>query len=399
MEFILWLLPFLRYSHWDAARNGKHDGRTNIPPKEQALNPPYIMQLKNCYEENIDRLAQNWKRRDEKLFVQYCTTKQQVETLEKHLRRAEEDLANAKRDEAEAQAEYQKHFHTPAKWYLLIASIIGLAEFPLNSLIFQVFGEEKYLTFALAAGLAIVVPIAAHYFGGYLKQGVLREGKISSLTAMVAVIGFLVALLFGGVSYIREQYVENAGVAKLDFTTIVVTFLALNLLMFVVASIVSYNSHDLIASKYYQNRGAAQKLKKNAQRRVNLFEERLKKAMERLRVIVAARTKQFEHIQNEMKEHRDIGQKLISLYHSHNLRARADNEMPKCFEKYPPIDVPKEVEPGNDNLPSAQLSWDCEAVANLLSSASFKAEKIEAANSARNFETSAERTKELSENI
>lgn len=360
------LFPFLRYSHWDAARNGRSDGKINIPPKEQALNPPYIMQLKNCYEENIARLAQGWKRRDEKLFVQYCTTKQQVETLDKYLQRAETDLKNAKQDETHAQEEYHKHFHTPAKWYLLIALLIGLVEFPLNSIIFQVFGESRALTFAMAGGLAFVVPLTAHFFGGYLKQGVLRDGKFSSLTALIVCIGVLIVLLFVGVSYIREQYVEAAGVGKFDFATILVTFLAMNLLFFLVASILSYNSHDLIASKYYHNRNAAQKLKRNAANRVNLYEERLKRANERLREIVAARTKQFEQVQTQVKEHRDIGQKLISLYHSHNLRARANGEMPKCFETYPPIDVPSSVEPGNDRLVAAQLTWDCETIADSL---------------------------------
>ena len=52
-----------------------------------------------------------------------------------------------------------------------------------------------------------------------------------------------------------------------------------------------------------------------------LHEERLKKANQHLRVVVAARLKQFEQVQAQAKEYRDIGQKLISLFHSHNFRA------------------------------------------------------------------------------
>src|SRR5438045_4097300 len=117
VEFILWFLPFLRYSHWDSARNGRQDGKSGVPNAEQEKQPPYIMQLKNFAEENIARLAQGWKRQDEKLLAQYCMSQQEAATLEEYLKKAKSDLDTASQDEKESHEEYVKHFHLGETWY------------------------------------------------------------------------------------------------------------------------------------------------------------------------------------------------------------------------------------------------------------------------------------------
>lgn len=368
VEFILWFLPFLRYSHWDAARNGRNDGRAGVPTDEQEKQPPYIMQLKNYAEENIARLTQRWKRQDEKFLAQYCMSRQEADTLEDYLIKAKGDLEISSTDEKDAHEEYVKHFHLAEMWYWILVIGIAIFELPLNSVVFQLFGENQTFTLLTAISLALILPLCAHFLGGFLKQGIVREGKFSTHTVMTIAMILIPLAVLGGVAYLREKFFEGSGVQellnlKLDFTTVTLTFFVINLLIFLVATVASFVAHDPIAMKYRHNLNDARKLKRNAIKRIKLYEHRLAENLERQKEIMSQRIKRFEYVQNEAKEQRDIVQKLMSAYHTHNLRIRdANKDMPKCFEKYPPIDVPPKIEPGNDVLLRAELNWDCEAV-------------------------------------
>lgn len=367
VEFLLWIFPFLRYSHWDAARNGRNDGRVGVPGGEQEKQPPYIMQLKNFAEENIARLAQRWKREDEKLLAQYCRSQQEAETLEEYRNKAGDDLITADGDEKEAHEEYVKHFHLPKVWYWILVVSIGIFELPLNSVVFQLFGENQVFTVMTAISLALILPFCAHFLGGFLKQGILREDKFTTHTVLTIAMILVPLTVLGGVAYLREKFFEGAGVQELlnvqmDFTTVTVTFFVINLLIFLVATVASYVAHDPIAIKYRHNLMDARKLKKNAVKRIDMYERRLAENLERQEEIRATRIKRFGYVQQEAKERRDIVQKLMSAYHTHNVRVRgAEDQMPKCFGIYPPVDVPAVIEPGNDILDRADLDWDCRA--------------------------------------
>jgi len=368
IEFLLGLFPFFRYTHWDAARNGCSDGKKSIPLIDQDEQPPYIMQLKNVGAEEITRLAQDWKRQDEKFLAQYCMTKQETETLREYLKKAKEDLEIASKDEEETYEEYVKHFHFAEMWYWIFVFGVAIFEFPLNSVVFQLFGENKIFTYLTAASLAVILPFCAHFLGGFLKQGFLREGRFSAHTVLTILMVVIPLTVLGGVAYLREKFFEGSGVQellnlKMDETTVTITFFAINLLIFLVATVASYVAHDPVAVKYRHDLKDARKLKKSAIKRIKIYEHRLEENLERQKEISATRRKRFRFVQNRAEERREAAQVLMSKYHTYNLRVRDTNgQMPKCFKKFPPIDVPPAIEPGTDTEPRAELAWNCEEV-------------------------------------
>ena len=335
---------------------------------EQDEQPPFIMQLKNVGAEEVTRLAQDWKLRDEKFLAQYCMTAQEIETLREYLTKARDDLKIAEQDEEESFEEYVKHFHFAGIGYWIFIIVIAVLEVPLNSVVFQLFGEDRLFTLLTALSLAIILPFCAHFLGGFLKQGFRRDGRFTTHSVLIVAMIVIPLVVLGGVSYLRERFFEGSEVQellnlKMDPTTVTITFFAINLLIFLIATVASYVAHDPVATKYSHDLRDARKLKKNAQKRIKLYENRLEELLERQKEIAATRRKRFRYVQNKAEERREVAQVLMSKYHTYNLRVRdTDGQMPKCFKKFPPIDVPPAIEPGTDTMSRAELTWNCEEI-------------------------------------
>lgn len=365
IEFLLQFFPFFRYTHWDAARNGKSDGKIGIPTPDQQKQPPYVMKLKNKSAEEITRLAQDWKAADEKFLSQYCMTSREITTVEAYLEKAKSDLGIADKDEEESFKEYVKHFHFAGGWYWVFVIGIALLEVPLNSIVFQLFGENQSFTILTSLSLAFVLPFCAHFLGGFLKQGFKRDGKITIHTVLIVLMISLPLLLLGGISYFREKFFEGSGVSKIlniemDPVSIVVTFFSLNLLIFLIATVASFVAHDPVATRYSNDLKDARKLKKNSTKNIKIYERRLEELRERRAEISSIRLARFRKIQNKAEQLREIAQVLMSEYQTHNLRVRTGGgEMPLCFSNFPPIDVPPTIEPGTDSIARSDLNWDC----------------------------------------
>jgi hypothetical protein len=354
--------PFARYSHWDAARNGKKDGQHKIPEENQEKQPAYILQLKQLGEENIERISQQWKRRDSVLLAEYCKAKSSIEQLRQTLEKAEEEARVAREDERKARDEYTKHFHVTPFWYLVMIIAIAVLEVPLNSIIFQLFGEAKLLTLLMSVGIGVMLPTCAHFVGGLLRHGFLRGGKVATETWLIVVLCLVAVGSLAGIAYLREKFFEGSDMQKLlgiqmDVTTVTLIFFVINLLIFAVAVVAAYVAHDPIATKDLLNLRAAAKLRRNAEKRINLTEDRLQQTQAKFHELASERQKAFEHTRHEIDEIRNIVQRLFSVYEQHNQRHRGSTKKPLCFEHYPEI---KTSDPRLDpRTADAQLSWDC----------------------------------------
>lgn len=359
-KFSWW--PWTPYSSGDAARNGKIDGQHGIPEDDQQTYPAYVMQLKQVGEENIERLSQIWKRRDAILLAEYCKATGSITELQKALSKAEQEASQAKEEGRQAQEEYTKYFHVTPFWYRVMMYAIALLEIPLNSVVFQLFGEGNIFTWLTAIGLAIVLPLCAHFLGGLLRHGFLRAGKWATETLLIIAL-FLTAIgSLAGIAYLREKFFEGSGVQKLlglsmDYTTVTLIFFAINLLIFAVATVAAYVSHDPLAMQHWRELTTAHKLRRNAEKKVKLTEGRLQQTQARRQEIRAERQKSFEHTRHEIDELRNIVQRLMSVYDQHNQRHRGSTKKPACLETYPPINTRDPLlDPHTEN---PQLEWEC----------------------------------------
>jgi hypothetical protein len=359
-KFSWW--PWTPYSSGDAARNGKKDGQHGIPDEEEQTYPAYIMQLKQVGEENIERLSQQWKRRDAVLLAEYCKAATTLTDLQKALEKAEQEAAQAREEGRRAQAEHTKHFHVTPTWYYVMIGAIFLLEVPLNSVVFQLFGDSKTFTLLTSIGLGIVLPLCAHFLGGLLRHGFWRAGKWATETLLILALFFTAVGSLAGIAYLRERFFAGSGVQELlgvqmDYTIVTLIFFAINLLIFAVATVAAYVSHDPLAKQHWQDLRTANKLRRNAEKKVSLTERRLQETQARQQEIRAERQKSFEHTRHEIDELRNIIQRLMSVYAMHNQRHRGSTKKPACLEKYPPINTRDPLlDPHTEN---AQLEWEC----------------------------------------
>lgn len=354
--------PLARYSHWDAVRNGRKDGSLGIPDENQEKQPAYILQLKQLCEENIERTSLKWKRRDAVLLAEFCKAKTTIENLKEDLGHAEAEALKAREDGRTAQEEYSKHFHVSPFWYRMMIGAIAILEVPLNSVVFQLFGEQQAFTLLTSIGLGIVLPLCAHFIGGLLRHGFLRAGKLAVETWLIIILVFVAIGSLGGIAYLREKFFEGSGVQKLlglnmDYTTVTLIFFVINLLIFAVATVAAYVSHDPVASQFHIELKTARKLRRNAEKKVKLLEQRLQQAQAREHEIRSLRQKSFEETRHEIDELRNIVQRLISVYEQANQQHRGSTKKPVSFEHYPEINT---RDPRLDPRKDGTLDWDCQ---------------------------------------
>src|SRR2546422_4937328 len=171
--------PWNRSPRFWAAWNGRVDGQKGIPPAQQSLHAPYEMELKQICEENVQRLAQSWQAQDARRHADYCNAKRESESLADRVKALEPALKDAEQNATNVRAECREHVHFASWLYAALMLAIAVGEFPLNMIVFQLFGEREMLT-QLMAGAAGFVPAASRRFSwAILSQSALTGRALS----------------------------------------------------------------------------------------------------------------------------------------------------------------------------------------------------------------------------
>jgi hypothetical protein len=219
----------------------------------------------------------------------------------------------------------------------------------MNSIVFDILGEAKLLTYLLAAGLGVIIPLSAHYMGIILR----RESPLESLKAALkaGILFILVAIVLLGLAYLREKFVAGAGVASLlgiemDPKMVTILFLSINFLIFAVATLASYMVHIDVTDEKIRSYHITRRSMRDVEELLNDTSTSLDKLIakrdnveEHLSRLMVTREKIF-HKNRELAEgHRDTAQWLINIYRTSNMRARKDPQMPKCFKTMPTFDI------------------------------------------------------------
>lgn len=363
MPYLWYWSPWNRYSNSGVQRHAETDGKLGIPTKDQAENPPFIMQLKQVGDQGIDQFEEEYHRKDARLLADYCRLKREEDAIENALKKPTGELDQAKLDEIAAKREYVKHFHVGWLAYWIVILLILAGEFVLNTVVFQILGDDKSKTMLAALGVGIAVPWLGHALGGQFRHGFLEDGKVGRRAVSIIAILLGVVSGFAAISYLREKFFEGAHMDRIlgiqmDPAAVTVSFIALNVLLFIAAAVASYLHHDPEAMGNIVDRKHASKTRRLTGRKVETLERRLAKVTAQLAQVAAERVKLYERAAQDITDWRNHTQRLMSVYHQHNLQARGGGEMPICFRSYPPIDV----SPLFDKPDSNKLSWDCKGV-------------------------------------
>jgi prefoldin subunit 5 len=212
------------------------------------------------------------------------------------------------------------------KMHLFIIVFLGLGEFPLNAIVFQMFGEPELMTYIMSSTLALTIPLLALFSGIVIRHNMRRifGNLIVGLLMPVSIGGVLVA-----VTYVREMYLITGGhvahgVAN-NSTALGYSIFALNLLVFSAALVISYFAHDPDEQLDHLRKDiiAIEKLRKPLLSQYSKLSSR----MNAIRQVAEARI--------HAEEARTVS--LVHMYRESNMTARGGTLVPLIFNKKPEI--------------------------------------------------------------
>lgn len=354
----------MTYTYGKVIRQGKKDGRdfewvlwpftkrpkSRVPHAGEKEISPYEMRLKEAGDEIIKRAEDKWHKLDTDLKSKYCQSLKQVTDLRKMKDKETGEAVAAKQQYEEALNKF-KSFDKPALtpfWMMLLLIVIGIAEFPLNGLVFQLFGESKFLTYMMAGIMCITIPMAAHFLGKEMRQ---YEKNWVHIVAIIS----LVFLSLAALAYIRAEYLadvlenmKKAGI-KIEITPGVAAavFLIINMMVFFIASLVSYEGthpqHDLYMGAKHNLKDAAMTLKKENAEAFEM-ESRLMAAEQEFQKISTRRQKTWSSHKARAEEVKEGMESMMAAYRHTNIAARPSDTIPPCFRlPHPEIKIPESL--------------------------------------------------------
>ncbi len=344
------------YTRLKALYNGWRDGRRNYTSPDADTPSQYVREMKNACEHQLAHLAEKWKEQDKKLFAEYRTCKEHLDISERSLDETQRDNneAREKLDLATRALDNLEHVSPGKRWYIVFFIFITLVEFPINSIIFDIFGEARWLTMLMAASICFTLPWAAHIAGKALKEGLVRNRVV---TAKFSIMLVLVVALLGAFAYMRERFLTGMEAQKflgasVDQNMMTILFFLINGFVFLIALWTSYSAHPkdpVTFERILKSYDLAKQLEKETYERTRKAETACKKASQDLNDAISKRKNSFEKTQNEADAISQGWNSLIHHYYKVNVRHRRDGKEPPSFHGDTTYRIPKDIE---------ALDWD-----------------------------------------
>jgi hypothetical protein len=342
----------MKYNECSIRRKGRQDGRNftwkfwpithekkePVPPKDQKEIAAFENVLFNFTSNDLGKISEQWSKVDEGL-------KPNVEKAYVALMNAEERYKKEKNEADAVEDDYQKakqdYFNIPVPSFsptlaTLLLIFIAIGEFPLNSMVFQLFGENKSLTYIIAALICVSIPLAAHFFGMSLKN------VKKSLTDIILIssLPILILLEIGAIAWIREKYFEammlnNVANLKISSEQLTIIFVIINLAIFFIATFISYSSSYENNQEYRSMKKLYTRIKKRYDKEykeeaeANLQLERNEKQFKHLK---QQREKRFEQFQSKASQLIKVFEGYIWCYRDSNINVRYMTGKPACFD-------------------------------------------------------------------
>ena len=214
----------------------------------------------------------------------------------------------------------------PYALHWLIVFLLGVGEFPLNVVVFRMFGEPELMTYVMSLTLSLTLPLIGVFLG--LQVRTLVRPKIATLIMTVlapgTVLGALTAL-----SFIRNMYVTLHSEHRLGDASgnMVYAMFAINLLIFIGAFMVSFFAHDQDEELDALHVSVLRLEKK----RTNL-RNRLSRAISRTNAVIRGGRAEADRILSQTSAR-------LSLYRQANMAGRRGTVSPPSFSKKPASDI------------------------------------------------------------
>lgn len=352
----------IRYTRANGWWNGWRDGLKNYPEKDARHPAQYVRELMDACDNQLAGLGKTWKQGEEKLNAEYHKAFDNEQKSDEALIQAEDSNQTAATTYEDAKAELDdlEHVLPSKKWYIVLFTFLTLAEFPINSFVFELFGEARWLTMIMSALLCFGIPWAAHIAGKALKEG-LRNDRVIAIKFVIMLM--MIAGLLTGIAYLREKFFQGSEIQQIlgiemNVSIVTMLFFLINGTVFLIAMWTSYSAHPrdpktfhTILRKYRE----AESEYNLTQRQLAGAKEGQERAANRLHDVISKRKNGFEKMRSEATEIMKSWNNHIRYYCKINIRNRTDGREPVSFQSEPVYKIP-------EGLQTLEWDWDEEMV-------------------------------------
>src|SRR5256714_9316658 len=180
---------------------GQKDGERNLPEMGSYMSAPFEQALISHGEQDVQEIYKQASARIALLQPVFQAFMRRLEDIERRIQPITEGY---KTRTQELGRDVTIPFPAALHWALII--FLGIGEFPLNTVVFRLFGEAEYLTYVMASTLAIMIPLIGVFIGMHLRHSVPKRVGNS-------LIGLLTPLVVGAtlyaVSLLRNTYIAS----------------------------------------------------------------------------------------------------------------------------------------------------------------------------------------------
>lgn len=346
-----------------ARRRGSYDGAQGVPAAEETETfPPGEFRLKQTADREFEWLARRWSHIDRRLKGRYCALLRELRLLKVTLTEVEFEARKQKdahdanvsavdleRREQRAKRGLEHEWRMNPLGYGMFMLAILIGEFPLNAIAFRLFGEAEILTYVMTLVLAVSLVGSAHVLGIFLSLE--KPSKVQLVLLTVSVLAPLGAI--SAIALVREAYVAESGHQVMSPRAVTAVFVLINLLIYTIATVLSYLTHDPVARQLRMTEIPLQR----AERRLARLQRRKEKLEIRLQYMVAWRQKSLQAMTHTAQMVKEEFHELIEEYRMGNLAARKEKTVPTVFKSHPEFSLP----------PTLQvLDWYCPEVPDLV---------------------------------
>lgn len=219
---------------------GQKDGERNLPEMGSYTPAPFEQALISNGEQAVQGIYKDASARISRLRPVVEAHQRKLDELEHRMRPiAQGYKARSAELGRDATIVFPRVFH----WALI--AFLAVGEFPLNTVVFRLFGEAEYLTYVMASTLAITIPLIGVFIGVHVRHAIpKRVGNLLIGILTPAVVG---ATLYA-VSLLRNTYIvsqfSGTGQVSPEGNQMAYALFALNALVFFAATVASYFAHD-----------------------------------------------------------------------------------------------------------------------------------------------------------
>jgi hypothetical protein len=231
-------LPFTDESRIQA--EGQKDGEKNIPQMGSYVAAQFEQALIAHGEQEVQRIYEKASQRIAELQPVFEACQKRFQEITSRLQPITE-LYEARKKELGRDVSIP----FPSIFHVLLILFLGIGEFPLNTVVFRLFGEPEYLTYVMASTLAVTIPLLGLFIGIHVRHSIPRlAGNILIGVLTPAAVG---AALFA-ISVLRNTYIFSqaapAAAASTNQDQLAYALFALNTLVFFGAMTASFFAHD-----------------------------------------------------------------------------------------------------------------------------------------------------------